>query len=79
MTVFCFSPVPSAKRKGGVGSVLEMLNKKPKMSTLVRPVLLCPLVCHVKGYVQEEAKLDWMKYRQQEGLEDQLEQNKKDG
>eukprot|EP00731_Ephydatia_muelleri_P026714 Em0018g814a len=50
-----------AKRKGGVGSVLEMLNKKPKMSTL------------------EKSKLDWMKYRQQEGLEEQLEQNKKDG
>ena len=55
------APTAGAKRKGGVGSVLEMLNKKPKMSTL------------------EKSKLDWMKYRQQEGLEDQLEQNKKDG
>lgn len=50
-----------AKRKGGVGSVLAMINKKPKMSTL------------------EKSRLDWMKYRQQEGIEDQLEQNKKDG
>ena len=33
--MFSFDLVSSGKRKGGVGSVLEMLNKKPKMSTLV--------------------------------------------
>ena len=84
--IFLPSPFSSpVKRVLGAKALLQTLNKKPKMSTLV-----CMYVCYHDDtplnlrlsdsfHIQEKSRLDWNAYKKNEGIEEELHFHKKDG